>query len=385
MRWGQAPPPAQAYLPAVDLDKTALMIMGGGTYTCALLVYLPAVDLNATALAIECGPFYTCALLEGGLVKCWGQNNYGQLGYGDTRQRGDGAGEMGACTRPPPRVLEKEWVTSGGVQADMTAYLPALDLDKKALMAFLPVLALDGTAVAISGGMDHFCALVAEGGGVLKCWGYNGYGELGQGDNRQRGDGAFLPAIKFGGASGLVAGCTPAFWEYESQTTSLCVSCGGGNPSPVGSTDEDGSVRCWGYNGWGNLGYGGSVDLDGKAVAEGGFVKCWGHNGQGQLGYGDTRQRGDDGNEMGASTPSFAVDFDEGGFVKCWGDNGYGQLGYGDTRYRGDGGGEMGAITRPPTRVNLPAVDLGGTALALITGEHHSCVLLVSVPQASTN
>lgn len=30
---------------------------------------------------------------------------------------------------------------------------------------------------------------------------------------------------------------------------------------------EDGSVRCWGYNGWGNLGYGGSVDLDGKAVA----------------------------------------------------------------------------------------------------------------------
>ena len=39
-------------------------------------------------------------------------------------------------------------------------------------------------------------------------------------------------------------------------------------------------------------------------VQDGGFVKCWGYNKYGQLGYGDTTQRGDGGNEMGASIPS---------------------------------------------------------------------------------
>ena len=33
-----------------------------------------------------------------GSIKCWGYNNYGQLGLGDTNNRGDGPGEMGASS-----------------------------------------------------------------------------------------------------------------------------------------------------------------------------------------------------------------------------------------------------------------------------------------------
>ena len=38
---------------------------------------------------------HSSALLDDGAVKCWGRNDYGQLGYGDTNNRGDASGEMG--------------------------------------------------------------------------------------------------------------------------------------------------------------------------------------------------------------------------------------------------------------------------------------------------
>ena len=35
------------------------------------------------------------------------------------------------------------------------------------------------TAIEIDAGQHHTCAVLDS--GVLKCWGYNGYGQLGQG------------------------------------------------------------------------------------------------------------------------------------------------------------------------------------------------------------
>ena len=97
-------------------------------------------------------------------------------------------------------------------------------------------------------------------------------------------------------------------------------------------------------------------------------VKCWGWNYNGQLGYGDTIQRGDGAGEMGDALPAVAlgtgrtvVSIAAGWYhtcavlddrsVKCWGGNYDGELGYGDTIWRGKGAGEMGDA--------LPAVALG--------------------------
>ena len=43
----------------------------------------------------QCRKDHTCAVLDDDSVKCWGINNGGQLGYGDTARRGDEPGEMG--------------------------------------------------------------------------------------------------------------------------------------------------------------------------------------------------------------------------------------------------------------------------------------------------
>ena len=42
-----------------------------------------------------CGVGYACAILDDKSLKCWGSNYSGQLGLGDTNNRGDAPGEMG--------------------------------------------------------------------------------------------------------------------------------------------------------------------------------------------------------------------------------------------------------------------------------------------------
>ena len=48
-----------------------------------------------TAKSLELGSGHTCVILDNDSVKCWGRNHYGQLGLGDTANRGDGSNEMG--------------------------------------------------------------------------------------------------------------------------------------------------------------------------------------------------------------------------------------------------------------------------------------------------
>ena len=131
---------------------------------------LPILDFGGPSLAVKVkavsasGIATRVRLLNDGSVKCWGQGNYGQLGYGDTQSRGVGAGEMGAN-------------------------LPSVDLGSGRSAKF------------IAAGGDHTCALLDDGG--VKCWGYNNNGQLGYGDTQSRGDGAdemgdSLPTVDLG-------------------------------------------------------------------------------------------------------------------------------------------------------------------------------------------
>ena len=96
-----------------------------------------AVDVGSgrAAKALSLGYDHTCAILDDDTLKCWGYNNYGQLGYGDTDDRGDATGEMG-----------------------------------DALLAIN--LGTGRTAKAVSAGYYHTCAILDD--DTLKCWGNGG-------------------------------------------------------------------------------------------------------------------------------------------------------------------------------------------------------------------
>jgi alpha-tubulin suppressor-like RCC1 family protein len=47
------------------------------------------VDVGGKVVRVSLGTSHTCAVLEGGAARCWGRNDYGQLGYGNTKDIGD--------------------------------------------------------------------------------------------------------------------------------------------------------------------------------------------------------------------------------------------------------------------------------------------------------
>src|SRR5438105_822948 len=180
-------------------------------------------------------------------------------------------------------------------------------------------------ATAIAAGGAHTCLLTGT--GAVKCWGYNAFGQLGDGTRTER----HTPVGVLGLASGVVA-----------------ITAGGGHTCALTGA---GAVRCWGDNARGELGDGTTpgrhapVAVSGLAggvsaiaaggnhscaLTRGGGVKCWGLNSYGELGDGTTTRRLTPVAVSGLASRVTAISVGEthscaltsAGAVKCWGWNG---------------------------------------------------------------
>lgn len=250
---------------------------------------------------------------------------------------------------------------------------------------------------------SHSCAVLSN--SRVKCWGGNSFGQLGLGDLDSRGD------------DPRDMGTHLDFVDLGTNHTAKQVATGGLHTCAI--LDDD-TVKCWGYNYYGQLGientdnkgddanemgdYLPAVNLGtGRtarhlalglwhscAILDDSSVKCWGYNFSGELGQGDISLRGTFANSMGdnitpinlgtgrtavsiASGPHHVCALLDDSSVKCWGGNSTGQLGKGNTSSLGDGPGEMGD--------SLTVVDIGvgRTATAISAGgdgtEGHTCAI----------
>lgn len=158
-----------------------------------------SVDLGAgrTAKAIGLGETHTCAILDDDSVKCWGSNYKGQLGDGTTDQRftpvsvGLGVGRTAkaitlgqtfTCAILDDNSI-KCWGSNEFGQLGNVYGLP----DTYRNYADTVDLGTGLTATQIDAGESHVCAVLND--SSLKCWGKNHHGQLGQGEfGTPRGD-----------------------------------------------------------------------------------------------------------------------------------------------------------------------------------------------------
>ena len=218
------------------------------------------VDAGGFVVDICTGADFTCVALEDGDARCWGDAGQGKLGSNSNQDIGDN--EVPADTDP---------------------------------------IEIGGSVVAIGCGTQHACAVF--GNGDVRCWGVHNSGRLGNlvneniGDNEHPNEEAVVDVG--GDAVDVVAG--------NEHTCALL---------------DDGAVRCWGRASLGRLGNGDPMENIGDneppsaigpvalgagaiqlaagaehtcALLDDGSIRCWGEAGKGQLGNGDTSEDiGDD-------------------------------------------------------------------------------------------
>jgi alpha-tubulin suppressor-like RCC1 family protein len=361
------PPPVQKQISAGGNHTCALLSsgsvkcwgdgnigqLGNGTNTTSHIP-VQVSGLTSGVIAISASISHTCALLSSGSVKCWGSNTYGQLGNGTTTGSNVPV-QVSGLTSGVSAISSGAYhscalLSSGSVKCwgdNNTGQLGNGTTTNSNTP--VPVSGLTLGVSAISAGYHHTCALVnvtTVSGGITvnnvgaKCWGSNTFGELGNGNN--------VPSSSPEQVSGLTSGVS-GISAGNDYTCALLSS---------------GSMKCWGKNGAGNLGNGTytssnipvqvsgltsgviAISAGGQhtcAVVGAGSAKCWGNNEYGNLGNGTTtgsnipvQVSGLTLNviEISANSKSGVPDQYtcaqlDSGTAKCWGSNTSGNLGNG--------------------------------------------------------
>ncbi|MCX7174064.1 MAG: RCC1 repeat-containing protein, partial [Proteobacteria bacterium] len=267
--------------------------LGDGT-TTERTTPVDVSGLTSGVKAITVGGMHSCALTTAGGVKCWGYNSLGELGDSSTTQRltpvdvsgltsgvaNISAGSYHTCAVTTAGGLKCWGDNESGKLGDNTTTRRLTPVDVVGLTSGV-------SAVAASGA--HTCALTTAGG--VKCWGFAYYGSLGDGTYTDH----KVPADVLGITSGMTSLATRSDYSYAT----VCAGSASG-------------VKCWGYNDMSQVGDGTTttrnapVDVQGLGggvtelavgsqhvcarMTDGG-VKCWGANGYGQLGDGTTTRR----------------------------------------------------------------------------------------------
>jgi hypothetical protein len=271
----------------------------------------------ASVVEVAPGYLHACARKSDGTVWCWGANTYGQLG--------------------------------DGTNTDAT----------------LPVQVVSATgpltnAIAIDAGENYACALRSD--HTIWCWGRNGDGQLGTGNNIDRNTAA--PVIGIADAVQVATGA----WHACALRTS--------------------GVSCWGYNSYGGLGDGSTIGRNlpvpiaitsvvevtagykhSCAVKSDRTLWCWGRNADGQLGNGTNADTTSPVQVLAATGTAITTGASVSagayhscatlidGTARCWGYNAYGQLG-------------NGATSSANQAVEVSSLS---TALTITAGERHTC------------
>lgn len=286
-------------------------------------------EFTSGVTSFETGFDFSCVVVGGG-VKCWGTNSLGQLGDGTTISR----------TAP------------------------------------VDVVGLTSGVTKVIAGWKHACALLSDGG--VKCWGDNSSGELGRGFND--GAGGYRNTADF--VTGMNSGVTDIFTgSARSEHTCAIVNggalCWGYNAwGQLGDGTASSKSVPTPVNGIGASGSGviqiAPSRYSSCALLTGGFVKCWGDNDYGQLGnnnLGVNSLLPVDTNLANLAVGEAVADIGTGedqaclrtdlGAVYCWGRDHAGQLG---------DGAIGGSVARPQASL----ITSGATQLSV--GRYHSCV-----------
>jgi len=371
---------------SLSLSPNAIKIAAGADHTCAIMnthivrcwgsgtqgelgnglqndsgqpVKVSNIGMNGAsgAIAIATGSRHSCALLQNKTVQCWGRNNEGQLGIGNSSTPKLTPVEVTTLNNADVIAIGASGLTTCALTGTgevwcwgYNAYGQVGD-NNMPNNAVSPQKVIPGNAKELAVGGLHVCARLID--GKVQCWGLNSKGQLGiAGDTQNKQtptDAAAVGSVRYLAAGG-------------STTCARRLS--------------DDVIICWGDNTSGQLGTG-SVSLSNNpplgvvetqqsinifsAIALGeahtcalnsqSNLSCWGRNDFSQLGNNQLNILTNVTDIAAGANHTCAINDAK---LYCWGKDDIGQL----------GGSNLSQ--------NKPVIDLNQVAV-MATGEAHTC------------